>query len=144
MRERENEPPPTPWGDYPLPSPKPYRALIKSCLHLTAGNCSRQTLATASNIPRIQRPWFHPFDLTIFIRLPSSIGLHPLAFIRWSSSAVCCHPILPFVHSLLSPVVIYVLRCNYVSFTVLLCPSSIVSSYKLVDINLICNHIPPF
>jgi hypothetical protein len=143
-RERENEPPPTPWGDYPLPSPKPYRPLIKSCLHLTAGNCSRQTLATASNIPRIQRSWFHPLDLTIFIHLPSSTCFHPLVFIRWPSSAVCCHPILSFVHSLLFPVVIHVLRCNSVSFTAILCPSSIASSYKLVNINLICNHLPPF
>jgi hypothetical protein len=138
-RERENEPPPTPWGDCPLPSPKPYRPLIKSCLHLTAGNGSRQTLATAPNIPRIQRPWFHPLDLTIFIHLPSSACFHPLVFI-------CC--LLPsniiIRHSLQSPVVIHVLRPNSVSFTVLQCPSSIIASYKLVDMNLICNHIPPF
>lgn len=149
MRERENEPPPTPWGDYPLPSPKPYRPLIKSCLHLTAGNCSRQTLATASNIPRIQRPWLHPFDLTIFIRLPSSTCFHPLVFIRCLlPSNIIIRPFIavPSCHSCpsLFTVVIHVLRSNSVSFTVILCPSSIASSYKLVNINLICNHIPPF
>jgi hypothetical protein len=125
-KERKSEPPPTPWGDYPLPSPKPYRPLIKSCLHLTAGNCSRQTLATASNIPRIQRSWFHPLDLTIFIHLPSSTCFHPLVFIRWPSSAVCCHPILSFVHSLLSPVVIHVLhhsQLSFMSFAPIRCPS---------------------
>jgi hypothetical protein len=137
-RERENEPPPTPWGDYPLPSPKPYRPLIKSCLHLTAGNCSRQTLATAYNILRIQWPWFYPLDLTIFIRLPSSICLYPLAFIHWSSSAVCCHPILSFVHSLQSPVVIHVLRCSqlsFMSFVPILCPSLSFINYRFIQIS---------
>jgi hypothetical protein len=148
-RERENEPPRTPWGDYPLPSPKPYRPLIKSYLHLTAGNCSRQTLATALNIPRIQRPWFHPLDLTIFIHLPSSACFHPLVFIRCLlPSNIIIRPFIavPSCHSCpsLFTVVVHVLRPNSVSFTVLLYPSSIIASYKLVDMILICNHIPPF
>jgi len=123
MRERENEPPPTPWGDYPLPLPKPYRPLIKSYLHLTAGNCSRQTLATAPNIPRIQRPWFHPLDLTIFIRLLSSAGLHPLfVAIQYYRSSIHCSPKLSFmsfaVHSCRScPSLQFgVLHCLSVSF----------------------------
>jgi hypothetical protein len=122
VREKEKGAPPYSLGGLPPPTTKPYRSLIWPCLHLTVGICSRHTLATTSKIPRSNGHGFHPFDLTVFIRLPSySVRRRPmLSFV---------HSLLSFAYSSIFNVFIHVLCYNFVSFVVFLCPLFIISSY---------------
>jgi hypothetical protein len=87
----------TPWGTTP-PTTKPYRPLIKSCLHLTVGICGHHTLVTTSKIPRSNCCGFHQFDLTVFIRC-----LYPpfVAILCCYSSIHCCHLLILWCSMLL-------------------------------------------
>jgi len=128
------------WGDYPLQPQSLTGRWSKPCLYLTVGICSCNTLAISSKIPRTNGHGVHPFDLTVFIRSPSSsVRRRPILLFVYSLLSFV-HSLLSFTHFLLFNVVIHVLRYNFVSFDVFLCPLSIKSSYELVDMNLIYNH----
>jgi hypothetical protein len=112
------------------------------------GICSRHTLATTTKITISNGCVFPPFDLTVFIRLPSSAYLHPLTFIHSPSSSffcrpsfVCLHP--PFVANLSPssvhhhPPFIAVLCCHLSFFC---CHSCIPCCHLPISRFVLCCH----